>query len=202
MKKHIFYSFLIFLFSFSILNLIRLFKIDEQDLLKYQNLSQRQMKTNFSKKEPVYQKRINVQKDIWYLENESRLHFSIFSTDSFLSLKNKNGHLEVVEDLKNIHCLAQEKIVFNPLTKKWEQKLKYFNAQKGTYLFPSHQFSSDMINLYFYDLEGIDLPKNLTAFSPYLKGVANQVFFTLSDKKSHFKAYHFKACFDTSQEIQ
>jgi hypothetical protein len=97
--------------------------------------------------------------------------------------------------------MTQEKLIFNPKTRTWEQKLKYFTAKKGVWSFPSHQFLSDAINLYFYDLEGTELPRDLTAFSPYLKGVASRVSFLLSDKKSHFKAYHFKASLDASREF-
>lgn len=202
MKKQLFYTFLIVFFCLLTISVLQLFYLKPQDRLKYSRLMQAQKKAaRFSKKEPIHQQRFNVQKDIWYLENGMRLHFSLFSTDSFLSLKEKNGKFELVEDLKNLHCFAQEKIYFNSHTHQWEQKLRYFKAKKGTYLFPSHQFLSDMINLYFYDLEGTDLPKDITPFSPYLKGVASQVSFMFSDKKSHFKAYHFKASFDTAQEM-
>ena len=201
MKKQLFYTFLIVSLALLTISILQLFYITPQDRLKYYRLIQTQKQGQVGKKEPIHQQRFNVQKDIWYLENGMRLHFSLFSTDSFLSLKEQKGKFELVEDLKNIHCFAQEKVFFNSHNHKWEQKLKYFNAKKGTYLFPSHQFISDMINLYFYDIEGAELPKDLTPFSPYLKGVASQVSFMLSDKKSHFKAYHFKASFDTAQEM-
>ena len=201
MKKIFFYTLLAGFFLLLTLSVLQLFHITSHDRLKYNHLMKKQKKGHLLKKEPIHQKRLNVQKDIWYLENGMRLHFSIFSAGSFLSLKEKKGKFELIENLKNIHCFAQEKIGYNKITKKWEQKLKYFNAKTGTYLFPSHQFFSDQINIYFYDVDGKELPENLSLFSPYLKGVASQVSFMLSDKKSHFKAYHFKASLDTTQEI-
>lgn len=199
-NKFLYFSiFSIFLFfSFCIFNI---FHLKQKDIEKYHKIVNKKSKLTSSKKfkrKPIFQKRTNVQKDIFILKDKNRIHFRIFSENSILNIKEVNNKIEIKEFLENIKCLMQDKIYFSK--NKPFQKLKYFEAEKGTYFYPSHKFYTDDINLSFFEIEGKDLPKNVDSLIPYLKGFAKDVSFI---KKDFFNlnAKHFRASFDPKGEF-
>ena len=154
------------------------------------------------KRKPLCQNRENVQKDIFVMQNKSRLHFRISSEISSIRLTEKKDNIEFIENLENIKCLVQDKIEYNPDKNIFEQKLRYFTAKTGTYTYPSHKFVTDAINLYFFEIPGNTLPNNIDLFAPHLKGFAKEVSFLLTDKTPELNASHFRACFDVDKEIR
>lgn len=176
-----------------------------KDIKKYHKILNRKAKLTSCKalkRKPIHQERTNVQKDIFLLQNNSRLHFRIFSKNSTLKITEKQNSIELIENLKNIKCFAQDKIYYNPESKRFEQKIRYFTAKEGTYTYPSHKFLTDSINLSFFDLPGKTLPSNIHSFTPYLKGIAREVSFFLKDKSPKLNAHHFRASFDANKELR
>ena len=206
MKKAFFY--LLILFSFLAFSFFtyKVFLIGEKDIEEYHAILNRKSDLTSCKslkREPLYQTRQNVQKDIYLTQsNNQRLHFRIFSKSSTICLIEKKYGIELLEDLKNLDCLVQDKICFNSQNNKYNQQLRYFTAKKGSYIYPSHKFTTDTINLEFFDIPGKDLPENIDLYRSYLKGFAKGVSFTLTDKSPELTAEHFRASFDLETELR
>lgn len=75
-------------------------------------------------KEPAFQKRYGVQKEIW-TQNETR-GISIQSLESDLTIAQKGGKIEAIEKLKEIECHTLNGDILR--------------ADEGIYSYPSHQF--------------------------------------------------------------
>lgn len=78
----------------------------------------------------AHQSRGGVQKDIWVVNGEQRLHFRLMSEHSEITLHQKKGKMEVIEDFQQLHGWIQE----------GEQSIGKITAQEGTYYYPSHRF--------------------------------------------------------------
>lgn len=179
-----------------------IFVIKERDIKKYNNILKRNSKLTACealKREPLLQKRKNVQKDIFISQNGTRLHYRIFSDSSTICFTEKKAGIEFVETLKNLKCLVQDKIYLNPEKNCFFQQLRYFTAKEGNYIYPSHKFVSDSIRLSFFDIPGKTLPNDISTFEPYLKGFANEVSFHLTDTASKLTAQHFRASIDMGE---
>lgn len=206
MKQFVFYSIISLFFAFLIICLVNTFIIRDRDLKKYNNILKRNTKLTACqalKREPLLQKRKNVQKDIFFSQNDSSmLHYRIFSDSSTVCLTEKASGIELVETLQNLKCLAQDKVYFDPIKKGFSQQLRFFTAKEGYYIYPSHKFVSDSINLSFFDLPGKTLPDDISSFEPYLKGFAKEVSFHLTDNASKLTAHHFRASFEMNREMK
>jgi len=201
--KKIFFSFIsLSLFFLISIFLFKIFSIKNEDIQKYHQTLHQQTSYKFLQREPIHQKRENVQKDIFILQNNSRLHFKIFSTNSTLFIVEKQNKIELKENLENIKCLMQDKIEFFPQKNSFEQKIRYFTAKTGTYLYPSNKFFTDSIKINFFELPGNTLPEDINSFTPYLKGSAKDVSFYLSDKSTKLNAEHFKASVDIKKALK
>lgn len=142
--------------------------------------------------QPVRQMRSDVQKDVWFCEGKDRLHFRIHSECSELALKMADNKPEIVETLQNLECDLQDKLYFDHAGKKFQQ-LRHFTANEGVYLFPSHRFFAEKVNLSFCQALGHELPFFLNPEQSFLTGYATEVSFFLSDKNPAFTASHLKA---------
>jgi hypothetical protein len=205
MRKILFHFTLLSALLVAIYFTLNIFTLKPKDIKKYHKILNRKAKLTSSKafkRKPIDQKRTNVQKDIFLIQNNSRLHFRIFSKNSTLKITEKQSSIELIENLKNIKCFAQDKIHYNLENKRFEQKIRYFTAKEGTYAYPSHKFLTSSINLSFFDLPGKTLPPDINSFTPYLKGVAREVSFFLKDKSPKLNAHHFRASFDAKKELQ
>jgi hypothetical protein len=197
MQKNIFYLFIFFSICTLGYFTSTLFYINEKDIENYHQIMDRKTKSTSCqnlKRQPLYQERQGVQKDIFLSQNKTRNHFKIQSEESCVTFTEKNEKIELIENLKNIKCLIQDKIIDE--NNSFTQQLRYFTAKKGTYVYPSHKFVSDAINLSFFDIPGKSLPETINDFNPYLKGFAKEVYFSLTDKTPQLTAYHFRASFD------
>lgn len=205
MKIRIFY-FVIFLSFLSLgYYIYKNFSVTEEDIKLYHELMDRKATLTSCealKRKPFFQNRENVQKDIFLVQNDSRLHYRIFSEKSSVKLTEKKDNIEFVENMENIKCLAQDKIMFDEKEKKYSQQLRYFTAKKGTYSYPSHKFITDSINLSFFETPGDTLPENIETLAPNLKGYAKEVSFFLTDKTPNLNASHFRATFDPEKELR
>jgi hypothetical protein len=167
------------------------FFIQPQDFTEYQTIIAKPSTSDHSIKKEAHQVRKGVQKDIFFSDKENRLHFRIKSSLSSLSITRKKDKQQLVEHLHDIECFIQDKID----VKTQEQQVRYFTAQEGEYLFPSHKFSADNIHLSFFQLPGQFLPDKMLTHDAYLSGFAKKLFFSLEQKTPKFTVDHFKARF-------
>ena len=170
------------------------FYIIPKDVKDYEKYLEKNLKNNSQKQEALQtqQLRRDVQKDIWHLSENTRLHYQIQATTSILSFTPSAGNLFMQETMDNIVCLIQEKL-YEDRAHHPMQQLKSFHADHGLYDFNNHHFVAETVFLDFYTLPGHDLPKILSPDSAFLKGLAKAVSFTLSDHGPTFHAEKFKA---------
>ena len=138
------------------------------------------------------QARKQVRKDIWIAQSpKDRLHNRIESDNSLLILQPKGDSLEVIEKLQGVRCWIQEKIYTtagSPI-----QQIRFFLADEGIYRYHHQNFQASDVTLSMYKIPGINLPWNLTAYNPFLKGIAEEVTFSIQKGVPLFQATHFKA---------
>lgn len=162
------------------------------DLKEYQALTQKNAELRSCRaleRSPAHQRREGVQKDLWIVSAEERLHFRIQSAYSDLTLLQRKGKFDVVERLKQIECVFQETI--DRVTNT--QEVRTLSSQEGIYTFPAHSFSTHEASLAFYQLKGSDLPASFEKEQPYLTGVAQEALFGATTKAPSFTAYHLQA---------
>lgn len=140
---------------------------------------------------PVDQHRENIQKDIWYMEDGYRKHMKLFSERSNLTLVLERGKLKLVENLSGLECWVQDQI-YHDDEGNIRQKIRHFTSNDGIYTFPSHEFTTNSVDLDFSDEPGRDLPLHLENCKPFIYGFAKQVSFDLSGKSPLFSAKHLK----------
>jgi len=172
-----------------------------KDELSYHELVQANIQLLSQKtleKEPIQQLRQGVQKDIWRMEGDQRLHLRLKSDQSHLSLIQKKKKIEVIELLKKTECLIQEKIDLAAQT----QNIKSLKTEEGVYSFPAHSFFSNTVEMAFYQIPGITLPLSLITEQPFLEGVAQEITLSATNKTPSFHAQFLKLRFDPTQDIQ
>ncbi len=146
---------------------------------------------------PAYQLREGVQKDIWTVSDGQRLHFSLKSAHSLLTVVQKKKSFEATEELEGIDCWMQEGIDLEA----GFQKVRHLMSEKGTYFFPAHRFETERVQLFFFRLPGHELPsREPLGEIPYLTGVASQASFAAARNLPTFTAYHLRAHFTQPEE--
>lgn len=189
-KKLVFFSLLTLSITFA-LWFVRFCIPDSADVKAYQALAE-DKKTSTQSKSPVYQTRQGVAKDLWYSQdNKTRVHHRLESESSVLTLLHKEKKIDALEILHNFDCWMQEKIYLaggEPF-----QEIRFFSADEGTYRYSSQKLLAQSVKLSLYRLPGKDLPLSLQSTSPFLKGIAQDVSFSMADKVPKFQAENFKA---------
>ena len=196
------------LFSLVILTITSLFWIAQfcmlrpKDLEEYAVMIQEKevassTKSNYPK---THQQRKGVRKDIWVSqEDQSRLQYRIDSMASVLTLIPKKGKFEVVENLENIKCWMQDKLYYASGNEDAMQQARYLEADRGEYRFNTQEFIAQKVGLSLFRIPGHTLPKQqFDMKKAYLKGVAQDVSFSLAGKIPHFHAQDFKASLNKS----
>lgn len=199
MRKILFYIPIFFFPIILLFFFLNTFLVREKDIIKYHKIISRKTKLTSCKKlkrPPINQEREKVQKDIFFMEDGIRKHIKINSEKSNLSIIEKNNKTKLIENLENVTCLAQEKIYFSHPQNCKMQKIRFFTAKNGIYIYPEHKFFTNSINLKFFDVPGIVLPESIKEFMPYLDGIAEEVSFSIHEKNKKLNAKHFKASFN------
>lgn len=147
------------------------------------------------------QQRKGVVKEIWFTqEDNTRLHYRIFSESSLLTIKPEGKSFDLIEKLEKIKCWMQDKL-YDPATNAGPmQQVRFLAAEEGLYRYTSQEFLAQTVDLSLFRLGGHDLPKETGAIKPFLKGVAEDVSFAVSGKNPQFKAKHFKAELNTLED--
>jgi hypothetical protein len=165
-------------------------KIAEQELVS--------SKTIFS---TTQQQRKGVVKEIWFSqEDDSRLHYRIFSETSLLTIKPEGKGFDLIEKLEKIKCWMQDKLYEASSEVGPMQQVRFFAAEEGLYRYASQEFLAQTVALSLYRLVGHELPKETLSSKPFLQGIAKDVSFAVSGKNPQFKAKHFKAELNTFEE--
>ncbi len=180
---------------------------DREHYAKILEKRQRLISSGNSPLESIHQMRDGVQKDLWITsdkiaddlvqKDQERLHFRIHSENSDLIFHRFKKRIEVVENLHNIQCWIQEKI----LRDENRQLVRFFSSQEGTYRYPSHLFSAPHLFLSFFQLPGTDLPEDLSQETPFLQGVADKVCFRFTEKLPGFEATRLRAIYHLNKEL-
>ncbi len=157
----------------------------------YGKLCSRQELASVSTLKSSDQKRKGVRKDAFLVQADgSRLHHRIDSASSTLFLVPNQGKFDIVEDLQNIHCMIQEKVVSVPT---FSQQMKFLRAEEGKWSYAKQEFAAKSVTLSLLKLPGKELPASVNEKEAFLKGLASGVSFSLSGEKPNFHAEEFKA---------
>ena len=145
------------------------------------------------------QKRLGVRKDIWFTqEDQSRLHFRIDSNSSTLTLLPQDDKVDMIENLEGVRCWMQDKLYMTATGPM--QQMRYFEAKTGTYQLTSQQFLAHAVHLSLFRLPGSVLPTLLNPKTAFLRGIADDVSFSVAGKSPQFQADRFRATLKPSQE--
>jgi hypothetical protein len=138
------------------------------------------------------QTRHNVRKDIWFTqEDATRLQYRVESESSILTLAPRQGKFEIVENLKNIKCWMQEKLICDPAHPS--QQVRFLQATDGIYRLSQQQFLANSVALSLFRLPGHTLATPTNTHRAFLRGTADDVSFSISGKTPQFEAHHFTA---------
>jgi hypothetical protein len=142
----------------------------------------------------THQNRKGVVKEIYFSqEDNTRLHYRIESDSSSLTLKPDGRKLDLIEKLEKIKCWMQDKLYIAAPGPKPMQQMRFLEAEDGIYRYASQQFLAQSVGLSLFRLPGHDLPDGLNREIPFMRGVAQDVSFSVSGKTPQFNALHFKA---------
>ena len=184
--------------SLGILSLVwglSLFRVRASDIEKVKQIVKDQEVSTSNKNlfATTQQQRKGVVKEIWFTqEDNSRLHYRIFSESSLLTIKPTGKSFELIEKLEKIKCWMQDKLYDPAAGSGPTQQIRFLAAEDGLYRYTTQEFLAQTVALSLYRLGGHELPKEMVA-KPFLKGVAEDVSFAVSGKSPQFKAKHFKA---------
>jgi hypothetical protein len=119
--------------------------ISSKDLMRFKELKKKgQAIASTSKSSSATQNRAGVRKDLWITqEGGKRLHNKIESASSILTLTPIDDHMEIIENLHQIRCSMQDKIINE--NGKITQQVRYFDANSGLYQYSISRFSAETV---------------------------------------------------------
>jgi len=148
------------------------------------------------------QQRQGVRKEIWFTqEDNSRLHYRIQSESSQLSLIPVDKKIELIEKLFKMKCWMQDKLYFTSEHSGPMQQMRFFEAEEGLYRYNIQQFLAQSVALSLFRLPGHNLPAAVNTESAFMKGLAQDVSFSVSGKNPQFQAKQFKATLRQDEEL-
>jgi hypothetical protein len=167
------------------------------DLKHYASLMHEQQQVDISSKllsQNAYQTRSGVRKDIWTSEEgKIRLHYRIESDSSLLKLLQLDNRADIVENLQGIRCWMQDKLYFGSQDTLPMQQVRYLEADEGVYRYHSHQFDAHSVSLSLVRRPGHQLTFDLSPKDAFLKGIAQNITFSISEGTPQFQAEQFRA---------
>lgn len=173
----------------------RCLRIQTEDRIAYQKLFETKAPVRWKqtfKDHPVRQKRHQVQKDVWAMQGAHRHHFRLTSQDSDWIISQQKGKMIAVEEMHQLVGWIQDEVD----DEQGQQLVRSFQADRGTYVFPSHRFIADTVDLAFFRLPGTELPSSPIYEKPFLKGKAYDLNFTAFQKIPALQATHLQLEFD------
>ena len=175
-------------------------RADDVNRIK-KKVSEQKLATSTSVFTTSQQQRKGVVKEIWFSqEDNSRLHYRIFSESSLLTIKPEANGFDLIEKLEKIKCWMQDKLYEPTAGAGPMQQIRFLAAEDGLYRYASQEFIAQAVALSLYRLNGHELPQETISSKPFLKGIAEDVSFAVSGKSPQFKAKHFKAELNTLED--
>ena len=219
-----YYFFAIILIGILYFLLQNIFHLEAKDIKKYQHIMREVSEKQSSQKEfySSKQERTNTEKNIWYIQNDQRLHFYITSKHSFLIFSSEEKASNLFEKMDMVTCMMQEELFYQlpnqeevikngnnfytrkglrPLDKEEisslrpMQKLRIIKANTATYSYTTHQFVANKVHINRYITQGHLLIKSGSASQLLMEGTASNIEFSLVGNNLNFKAKHLKAKF-------
>jgi hypothetical protein len=146
------------------------------------------------------QNRTHVQKDIWITEqNLQRLQNRIDSQKSVLVLQPRINSIEITEQLYDVKCWSQEKILDTPQTPMYQ--LRVLQAKEGLYKYQTQTFEATDATLALYKIPGSSLITNLVHHKSFLQGTAKEISFTVKEGSPRFQAHQFQASLSSGRKL-
>ena len=90
--------------------------------------------------------------------------------------------MDVMEKLFGVRCWIQEK-----------NGLRFTLAEEGTYQYNTQSFKAQDVLLSLYKIPHDIFPTHLESYSPFLRGRAESITFSLREGVPHFEAFRFQA---------
>ncbi|MBI5274616.1 MAG: hypothetical protein HY860_06150 [Chlamydiales bacterium] len=175
------------LMMFSLITMTLIFCIKPDDILSAHPTVEAQV---------CHQKRSMGTKDLWTVEDGSRLHHHLENLSSTLTIIPGKHGLEVIENMDHIRCWMQDKVFLSPP----HQKIRYFKSTHGMYFYKQHELHIQDVLLAMYEQNGIELVKEIQPSLLLFKGKAKEASFNITENKVDFFASHFEAVFE--EDIQ
>ncbi len=148
----------------------------------------------------AHQIRTKVSKEVWFTqEDRSRLQYRIHSESSLLTLEPKEKKIHVVENLNMVRCWMQDKLYKAANTGEEMQQLRFWEADHGLYRYTTQELLAQDVKISLFRLEGHTLPLNCDPNIAFLKGIANNVSFSITGKTPQFQANQFQATLTRAQ---
>ena len=172
-----------------------LVRVSKSDIASIKTKIAEQEKANSSNFfSTTHQQRKEVVKEIWFTqEDNSRLHYRIFSESSLLTIKPEGKGFDLIEKLEKIKCWMQDKLYDPAGGVGAMQQVRFLAAEEGLYRYTAQEFLAQSVALSLYRMKGHELPKTTVGTKPFLQGIAQDVSFAVSGKNPQFKAKHFNA---------
>jgi hypothetical protein len=138
------------------------------------------------------QKREGVRKEIWFSQDDHvRLHYRIESKGSLLTFIPKENKVDIIENLDKLKFWMQDKLYVNPEM----QEMRFLEADHGIYKMTAQEFFAETVSVSLFRIPGVNLPEKIDPKTAFLRGVSENIFFSISGKTPQFEAENFKASF-------
>ena len=145
-----------------------------------------------TKDQQTHQNRSGVRKDLWLSQQDrSRLHYRIDSKSSVLTLLPIEDKLDIIENLQQIKCWMQDKLYAQGNVAM--QQMRFFEADQGIYQYSTQRFAANSVALSLFRIPGNQLPSSIDFGAAFLRGIAQDVSFSIAGKTTQFQAQRFKA---------
>ncbi len=201
--KPSFFSFVIlFIFAISLLFIkINVFKTSQEDLKVLNELQRTSLgEVDDATFLDVKQVRFGVYKEIWQTEGLDRKMIKISSPSSKVVVKDEEGHLKLIEELKDCKCQIQEKILRN--ASSINQEFQDIKASQASFCYDNHSFILENLTIQKWKAPGATLPLKEKGGILLMKGQAKKATFKLQDQNFSFLLDRCKATFYTENEAQ
>ncbi len=173
--------------------LVKLVYLSPSDRVKYEKLLETgRAIARATKGEQTHQTRSGVRKDLWLSQQDhSRLHYRIDSKSSVLTLLPIDDKVDIIENLQHIKCWMQDKLYVQGDVVM--QQMRFFEADQGIYQYSTQRFAANSVILSLFRVPGVQLPGSIDLSKAFLRGIAQDVSFSIAGKATQFQAQKFKA---------
>lgn len=135
------------------------------------------------------QKRIGTVKDLFFVRNGERLHNRLMSEQSEVQIDYRDKRTSVLENLRQAHCLIQEKLLHDPTPM---QIIASVEADKASYHYQTGQLVANDVAIKRYLIPTHQLDQFSGDSTLLSKGHADSIVCSLAGREVNLKAKKFK----------